>query len=664
MRHLFASVLILGALIPSLTLAVTDESFGGEITTTGRSSSKNFADRNTGGPLVNSLSEISSLSETGQQVGCSAGGNIGGALSNALGVGLQQGLSGLIDNFGGQFVGDIASQAGPFSGLVNLLGQKGLDFLSGQALDVVSDLFPDAADVAKDAAAAVTGGAAGAAASAASAAGGAAGAAAAAGPVPVVETSKELLKNIAHIDKQTTKTERNTDATKTATETLVHKECVLDPTVARILNSILVSITRTNAEWITSGFEGGPAFVTNLNDLALDISDAVFERVQDELLSGMCSPYRQDIQRALLTQYQYETNLGSQVQCKTDEKKLAARMRGDFEGGGGDQGWYENLFNDTTVGAYFKALGVTQKKIASSQREVFTQLDYGDGYKAKVVCTEASINLPGHGICIDGQVVVPAPSTAALANQTLVNSPNDQLLNADEIGEVIDALMAGLTQVAFQSIDGFFSTTRKQKTQGGGSLSYLDAATGEDGGSYLDTAVDTASGGALATGRALLLSDMRGVRNIESEYGAILEKVIDNLQDTKNNYTAVVACYQRLTTTISSTISTQTASERMQSASSTIAQLITPQIRNFALQSTISDRVLDELEIIIAEAESVQTIADLAEVTTRYQTLIAEGNVHTATDLTYLKNDLAAGAIALNTLNVDARAKLAECRRY
>lgn len=595
--------------------------------------------------LNNTANQISALTETANVLNCSQDGNFGGALSNAIGVGLQKGIPGLINKIGGGFIGDLAAKAGPFSGLVNTLGKIGLDKLSSAALDIVGSIFPDAASVA------------------AGAAGQAVGAALGVAGIPGVGGGKVPVIDDAAIavQKSIDSSGKNIDK---STATLTYKECVIDPTEARLKNAVLSTLTSSLGNWVTNGFEGGPSFATALQGLAKDASAAILERVEDEVLSGICSPLKQEVQQAVLTQYQYTVNVGEKVQCK-DKGQLQQRIAGEWDNGGGWSSFYENIFSNEGLTTYLKAQDAATDAISSGKAELFTNLNYGNGSFPVQDCTDsASIPVQG-GVCINGKVTVPAKYVSELGKKVYVDLPQDQLMNADEIGEIVDSLMAGLTQTVFQSIDGLFSASKKQKTTSGSSVSYLDQVGGVDGGgSYLDTLADTASGGSLDAARSALLNDMRGVESIEKDYQDILNDIIDNLSDTKKNYTDVVACYQKLTTSISGSISTATAGDRMNQASSTVAQLITPQIKSFQQQLSFSEDATDELDLLMSEAESVQTIADLNAVAASYQSLITRGAVHTSTDLTFLQNDLAAGAVALKALNTDAKDKLRECRQY
>jgi hypothetical protein len=573
-------------------------------------------------------SQIAGLTQQGQVAGCSANGNFGGALSSAIG--------GAVGGKIQQVFGQLGAKAGPFAPVVNALGNivsnKVQGLLSSGAQQLADSLFGGGGSVAGAAGGALGGGAAG------LIAGGGAGVPGA-NAVPVNEQG-------------TVKTDTTTikDQTKTIQDKTVdlhYKECVSDPLVAKIRNAIIAMITKSTISWLNNGFEGGPAFVQNLKSMAYDITSTAIQEAVQKTFAGICSSQRQDIQTIVLTQYQYESDLGKQVQCTTKDAQVEARAKGDFSGGGGLDGIYASLFSNDGIYAYPAAKSVADIKAASALADKYKDLSYGQGFQSQVKCTDGQTMKPGTA-CINGTITVPAALIKDVASQQYLQ-PNQQLISADEIGELIDALMASLTQVAFQGIDGVLGVSEKNKNGNG---------------SYLDNLVGQTSDNSIGDAQSTLLNDAEGVQAIEQQFQDILNEIMDNLTNTKQKYQDVAACYVKLNTTLSSKISSETSTARANLASSTIAQYITPQITEIQRQIDASQDALDQMDIIIANIQSAQSIDDITAASTAYNNLVASGAVHTATDLGYLQNDLAAGAIALQVLNTDASDKLNECRSY
>ncbi|HEX5774533.1 MAG TPA: hypothetical protein VFY28_01045, partial [Candidatus Paceibacterota bacterium] len=106
---------------------------------------------------------------------------------------------------------------------------------------------------------------------------------------------------------------------------------------------IIPSMTRSTVNWINSGFNGSPAFVTDLRANLLAVSDAVanefFNELFDEAASGIVnSPYQDEIATAIRTGYYLSTGGKFSVrnpftldQYSNDPQ---AFLSGDFSQGG------------------------------------------------------------------------------------------------------------------------------------------------------------------------------------------------------------------------------------------------------------------------------------------------------------------------------------------
>jgi hypothetical protein len=90
------------------------------------------------------------------------------------------------------------------------------------------------------------------------------------------------------------------------TTSLLVKETMLDGIGWAIAKQMVSSMTKSLLNWINSGFEGSPAFITDLNGFLLDALDtAAGEYIKS--LGGIgefiCSPFKLDVQAALTISY-------------------------------------------------------------------------------------------------------------------------------------------------------------------------------------------------------------------------------------------------------------------------------------------------------------------------------------------------------------------------
>lgn len=83
------------------------------------------------------------------------------------------------------------------------------------------------------------------------------------------------------------------------------KECILDGIGIAIREALIRKITSATVEWINSGFEGSPAFVTNMGDFLLDTADEAFGSFiyEETNFAFLCSNIQLDVRFALALSY-------------------------------------------------------------------------------------------------------------------------------------------------------------------------------------------------------------------------------------------------------------------------------------------------------------------------------------------------------------------------
>ena len=283
---------------------------------------------------------------------------------------------------------------------------------------------------------------------------------------------------------QNTATAANTALVGVNTTGLLAKENILDGIGWAIAKQMVSSMTQSLINWINSGFQGSPAFITDLNSFLLDALDtAAGEYIKS--LGGIgefiCSPFRLDVQAALSINYQ-QARSGMPSGATAPMCKLSD-IKNNIEGflnGIGDNGWQDWLEitsnpQNTPYGSYLEAeakLNIRLINEAGQEREI---ANWGEGFLSKRVCEAIEGKPTGKGanckITTPGQVI-----SEALTFQ-LSTGPRS-LIEADEINEVIGALINQLTLQAMQGINGLLGL--------GGNDAYT--ATNDVGQSYIDAA--------------------------------------------------------------------------------------------------------------------------------------------------------------------------------
>lgn len=250
---------------------------------------------------------------------------------------------------------------------------------------------------------------------------------------------------------------------------------------------IIPSMTRSTVNWINSGFNGSPAFVTDLRANLLAVSDATanqfFNELFDEAASGIIkSPYQDEIATAVRTGYYLSTggkfyvrNPFTLDQYSNDPQAFLA---GDFSQGGFNA-FYASITNpqNNPYGAYQTALGELDRRLASTQGRLITELGWGDGFKGFRECARDSdgsdaVALAQIDDCQDEIVRTPGTVISNRINSSL-GLGEQSLVTADEVDEVLGALFTQLVNQVLGS-GGLLGVSSPSS---GGGRSYIDQAT-------------------------------------------------------------------------------------------------------------------------------------------------------------------------------------------
>ena len=255
---------------------------------------------------------------------------------------------------------------------------------------------------------------------------------------------------------------------------LALKENVLDGIGWAIAKQMVSSITRSLINWINSGFQGSPAFITDLNSFLLDALDtAAGEYIKS--LGGIgefiCSPFKLDIQAALSTSYaQARSGLPSgptAPACKLSDIK--SNIQGALSGGGGWKDWLQvtNDPQNTEYGAFLEAQGRLKIKLRNEAGQEVEVASWGNGFLSKKICE--AVEGPNGGSYGKTKGAPTGGSTARSTGNCTISTPGNviaeqfnfaltggqrSLIEADEINELIGALLNQLVLKATEGING------------------------------------------------------------------------------------------------------------------------------------------------------------------------------------------------------------------
>lgn len=297
---------------------------------------------------------------------------------------------------------------------------------------------------------------------------------------------------------QNTVTAANTGLTAVSTAGLLNKE-LLDGIAWAVAKQIMSQMTQSLVNWINSGFQGSPAFITDLNGFLLDALDTAageYIRSLGGLGEFICSPFRLDVQAALSINYQQaRSGMPSGPDAPACRLSDIENNIEDFLSGVSDGGWEEWLQissnpQNTPYGAYLEAeakLDIRLKNAAGQELEIAS---WSDGFLSKRVCEAIEGKPSGKGanckITTPGKVI-----SEALTFQ--LSTGQRTLIEADEINEIIGALISQLTLQAMKGINGLLglggnSAYADNSFGSTGNSSYIDAAQAEVDTQFIDTA--------------------------------------------------------------------------------------------------------------------------------------------------------------------------------
>ena len=254
------------------------------------------------------------------------------------------------------------------------------------------------------------------------------------------------------------------------TSELIVKETILDAILYSIINVIIEKISDSTVGWINSGFEEGPTFVTDLGGFLTSVgNNTIGEFIEGSELAFLCSPFSLDIKIALTKQF------GGEREAHCTLTDVFGNANGALENALNDLGndWSWNKFNNISqpqnnaYSAYLNGYIDLTLKMAEEKDKEIIKSDWGGGFLSFDSCEpdiEGIIcdpDFPEHceDITTPGTCTTKTPGTTI--NESLnkvLGLGNDRLVIADEIDEIVGALLSQLIKSVFNSTTGLFES--------------------------------------------------------------------------------------------------------------------------------------------------------------------------------------------------------------
>ncbi len=261
--------------------------------------------------------------------------------------------------------------------------------------------------------------------------------------------------------------------TEGSTGSLFTKEYILDQIAFILAKEALQSVIDEVIDFSGSGYDGAPAFVTNIRSHMLALGDLVADDFINQFLSeGMIdSPFRNTISSSLRGEYYRSTGPNAYFNVNrytldqfSDDPE--AFLRGDF-GRGGIEAWIQTWRNpqNNPFGAYERANSELSRRIISAQTDRSSELDRNSGFlnycedpPADASEGEETAETEGEATSLQAPATGGGPkcqtktlgSTLNAALEKSIGAPIDQYVEADELNEVMTALVQALVTSVFE----------------------------------------------------------------------------------------------------------------------------------------------------------------------------------------------------------------------
>lgn len=401
--------------------------------------------------------------------------------------------------------------------------------------------------------------------------------------------------------------------------------------IKSVAQAAIDQITRSVVNWINSGFNGQPSFVTNFNQYFANVADqAAGEFIKGSALSFLCSPFAPQIKIAIAQSYANRNNSGATCSLT----KVTNNINGFLKGNWGAGGW-GGLLQLTTMptnnpyGAYAYAQIGLNSSIANAQNNANRNVSPG-GFISVQKCDTTKGQSVGKGNC-------PVTTPGQVIQDSLNNSFKgslDQLNIAQDINAIISALT---NQLMLKSLYGGLANANNGITN------------------PLAPAVDQA---ASAQAQALL-AGLQASANYAVQYGSVKQGSASDVQQVQGNFNSLFNCWE--TAASSTAVDAGRQAQAAQSAASADAQIaqLQGQVDGFNTDIARANAALATIQDLQSQVLFAATPQDIQAAT--YAIQAATPSLITQADVTTAQQDRASLQTQLTATNSQAQAGLTQC---
>jgi hypothetical protein len=437
----------------------------------------------------------------------------------------------------------------------------------------------------------------------------------------------------------------------------------MDCLARTIAKAALQQITNSVVNWINSGFNGSPSFITNYQQFFNNVADAAAGSFIQNFtnFAPYCTPFAKQIQIALANSYARRNS----AQSCTLSTLLGTNI---FNPQSGSASW-GNLVSFTTnpsnnpYGAYMSAQAQLTGTINQASQNANKNISPGGflNFQQPYNCTNPASSNAG-GASVTGSVGSASQSfgyTCPQGCQCKTTTPGSIIQTS--LSNTLNVSQSTLQQAGVSgSFDAILSALITQlmtrALQGG--VSNLSGTSGYS--SYYLTPDQQA---AQDQGQALL-TNLQGLVVLAQQYGQSEQGSISDIQTAQGQLSNLANCWQSAASSTSLKAAQQNiAASDEQSALNTLHSF-DAQVDSLNVQITRANAAIATLQDLQTRTLNVGSTADVTALQTELSSDDAQGEIIEQADVTQAQQDRSTLQVQLSSLNTSTASQLQQCNAF
>lgn len=166
------------------------------------------------------------------------------------------------------------------------------------------------------------------------------------------------------------------------------KELIEDCLIWALKAALIEALTGRTVNWVQTGMDGNPAFVTNVNESLRSVADKAAGAYISSVVPLLCSPFQVDVQLALTELYRQSQRIDyfSRVSCPLSQitDNIEDFTNGNFYAGGWEA-WYSVVTNpySSRIGSIVAGSNEIGIRVSSATGQFTQKINLGSGFLSK-----------------------------------------------------------------------------------------------------------------------------------------------------------------------------------------------------------------------------------------------------------------------------------------